>query len=107
MRVLRYDAYNETVEEKEKAEKEAEESKKRLEELEARQEIIQANTASVFRALIAETGAKPQVELITWNTDKGSEGLLKAAEIARAENQAREKEHQQRHHNLNNRCLVI
>lgn len=108
--VLSYDAYNETIEEKEKAAKEAEESKKRLEELEAKQEILQANAASVLRALMAaEMGAKPpQVEIITWNSNKeGSEGLFKAAEIARAENQKREKEHQEKHHNPNNRRLVI
>ena len=90
-------------------EKEAEESKKRLEELEAKQEILQANAASVLRALMAaEMGAKPQVEIITWNPDKeGSEALFKAAAIARAKNQKREREHQQRHHDLNDRRLVI
>jgi hypothetical protein len=36
------------------------------------------------------------------NAREGSEGLFKAAEIARAENQKRESEHQQqRHHDLN------
>jgi hypothetical protein len=76
---------------------EAEESKKRLEELEAKQEILQANTASVLRALMAaEIGAKPQqVEIIAWNAkEEGSEGLFKAAAMARARNEAREKEHQ-------------
>jgi integrase len=106
--VLSYDAYNETKEEKEKAAKEAEESKKRLEELEAKQEILQANAASVLRALMAaEMGAKPQVEIITWNPDKeGSEALFNAAAIARAENQKREREHQQRRHNPNNSHLI-
>ncbi len=108
--VLSYDAYNETVEEKEKAAKEAEETKRRLEELAAKQEILQANAASVLRALMAaEMGAKPpQVEIITWNADKeGSEGLFKAAAIARDENQKREREHQQRHHELYDRPLAI
>jgi hypothetical protein len=109
--VLSYDAYNETIEEKEKAAKEAEETKKRLEELAAKQEILQENSASILRALMAaEMGAKPpQVEIITWNTDKeGSEVLFKAAEIARAENQKREREQQQRHHHdLNNRRIDV
>jgi hypothetical protein len=86
-------------------EREAEETKKRLEELAAKQEILQANAASMLRALMAaEMGAKsPKVEIITWNADKGSEGLFEAAEIARAENQKREIEHQQRQHELNQR----
>jgi hypothetical protein len=69
--------------------KKQEESKKRLEELEAKQEIFQANSTSVFRALMAaEAGIKPsEVEIIAWNSDKGSDALFKAAEIARAENQ--------------------
>jgi hypothetical protein len=97
--ILKFDHYKETT-------KEAEESKKRLEELEAKQEILQANSASVLRALMAaEVGIKPlpQVQLITLNADKGSEGLFAAAEIARAENQKREREHQQRHQELNQR----
>jgi hypothetical protein len=48
--VLSFDAFNEAIEEKERTAKEAEESKKRLEELEAKQEILQANTASVLHA---------------------------------------------------------
>jgi hypothetical protein len=98
--VLTLDSYTETK-------NEAEETKKRVEELAAKQEILQANSASILRALMAaaEAGVKPpQVEIITWNTDKeGSEGLFKAADIARAENQKREIEHQQRHHELNQR----
>jgi hypothetical protein len=48
--------------------------------------------------MAAETGIKPQqVEIITWNADKGSEGLFEAAEIARAENQKREKQHLEYH----------
>ena len=107
--VLSFDAFNEAIEEKSKAAREAEETKKRLEELAAKQEILQANAASVLRALVgAEMGAKPQVEIITWNADKeGSEGLFRAAELARAENQKREREHHQRHHDLNDRRLVI
>ncbi len=90
-------------------EKEAEESKKKMQELEAKQEILQANAANVLGTLMAaEMGAKPpRLEIITWNSDKGSEGLFKAAEITRAKNQARERDHQQRHHNPNNRRLVI
>jgi integrase len=82
---------------------ETEESKKKLQVLEAKQEILQANTASVLRALMAtEMGAKPQqVEIIAWNAKEegGSEGLFKAAAMARARNEARENEHQQRYHN--------
>ncbi len=77
--VLSYDAYNEKTEEKEKAAKEAEETKKRLEELAAKQEILQANAASILRALMTAevTGAKPRVEIITWKEDKeGSEAPL-------------------------------
>jgi hypothetical protein len=45
---------------------------------------------------LVTAGAKPRVEIITWNEDKeGSEALFKAAAIARAENQKREREHQQ------------
>lgn len=51
--VLSYDAYNETIEEKEKAAKEAEETKKRLEELAAKQEISDANSRSMLDALMA------------------------------------------------------
>jgi hypothetical protein len=92
--VLSFDAFNEAIEEKEKAAKEAEESKKKMKEIEAKQEILQANAASVLRALMAaEMGAKPKVEIITWNAKEGSEALFKAAGIARAENQKREKEH--------------
>jgi hypothetical protein len=86
--VLSYDAHNETIEEKEKAVKEAEESKKKMKEIEAKQEILQANAASFLKALMAaEMGARPKIEIITWNTEEGSKGLFKAAEIARAENQ--------------------
>lgn len=109
--VLSYDAYNETIEEKEKAAKEAEETKKRLEELAAKQEILQANAASILRALMTAevTRAKPRVEIITWNEEKeGSEAVFKAAAIARAKNQKGGREHQhQRHHGLNDRRLVI
>jgi integrase len=98
--VLSYDAFNDTIEEKARVAKEAEESKKKLEELKAKQEILQANTASVLHALMAaEMGIKsPPVKIIAWNVNEGSEGLLKAAAIARAENEAREKKHQQKHH---------
>jgi integrase len=73
---------------------EAEESKKKMKELEAKQEILQANSASFLKALMAaELGLKPKVEMITWNAGDGSEALFKAAGIARAENQKREKEH--------------
>jgi integrase len=89
--------------------KDAEESKNKIKELAAKQEILQANAASILRALMAaEMGAKPKVEIISWNAKEGSEGLFKAAAIARAENQKREREHQQqRHHDLNERQLVI
>ena len=83
---------------------EAEASKKKMQELEAKQEILQANSASFLRALTSvEVGGKPKVEIITWNATDGSETLFKAAEIARAENRKREREHQQRHHELNQR----
>jgi Asp-tRNA(Asn)/Glu-tRNA(Gln) amidotransferase C subunit len=100
--VLTLDAYTDTK-------NEAEETKKKLEELEAKQEILQANAANVFRALMREDMKvkSPPVEIITWNAKEGSEGLFKAAAIARAENQKREMEHQQRHHDLNNRRPVI
>jgi hypothetical protein len=92
-----------TIEQLQTKLKEAEESKKRLEKLEAQHEILQANTASVLNALTAaEMGVKqPTIKIITWRSDKGEEepdGLFEAAAIARAENEAREKEHQQRHH---------
>ena len=89
--------------------KEAEESKNKNKELEAKQEIFQANSASILRALMAAEmgGAKPKVEIITWDEASGSEGLFKAAEIARAENLKIKKEHQNRHRNPNDRRLVI
>jgi integrase/recombinase XerD len=98
--VLSFDAFNEAIEEKARTAKEAEESKKRLEELEAKQEILQANAASVLNALMAtEMGIKsPEVKIITWRSDEGQEGLFEAAAIARAENEAREKKHKQMHH---------
>jgi len=40
----------------------------------------------------------PEVKIIAWRSDEGQEGLFEAAAIARAENEAREKEHQQKHH---------
>ena len=93
--VLSFDAFNEAIEEKEKTAKEAEESKKKMKELEAKQEIFQANSASILRALMAvEMGAKPKVEIISWNAKDGPEGLFAAAEMARAENQKRERHHQ-------------
>jgi integrase len=96
--VLTFDAFNEAIEEKEKTAKEAEESKKKMQELEAKQEILQANSASVLRALMAtEVGIKPQVEIITWDAKDGSEGLFAAAEIARGENDKRKKQHQEYH----------
>ena len=71
--VLSFDAFNEAIEEKARTAKEAEESKKRLEELEAKQEILQANTASVLNALVgAEMGVKlPQAKIIAWRSDEG------------------------------------
>ena len=99
--VLSFDAFNEASEEKARTAKEAEESKKRLEELEAKHEILQANSASVLNALMAiEMGIKsPEVKIITWSSDdEGHKSLLEAAAIARAENEAREKEHKQKHH---------
>ena len=80
--------------------KEAEESKKRLEELKSKHEILQANTASVLNALMAtQMGIKsPEVKIIAWRSDEGQESLFEAAAIARAENEAREKKHQQKHH---------
>jgi integrase len=100
--VLSFDTFNEAIEEKANAAREAEESKKKLQELEAKQEILQANAASVFRALMAaEMGVKqPRVEIIGWNEKEGSEALFKTAEIAKAENEKRDKEHRQRHYDL-------
>jgi integrase len=101
---------------------EAEESKKKMKELEAKQEILQANAANILRALMAAEvrggEAKPpapssssspthRVEIITWNADQGSEALFAAAELARVENQKREREHQQRHHDPNDRRLAV
>jgi integrase len=76
------------------------EKDKRLTELEAKYEILQANSASVLNALMAaEMGVKsPEVKLIGWNLKDGQEGLLEAAAMAKAENEAREKKHQQSHH---------
>jgi len=91
----------EQVKEKDEATaKEAEQTKQELAELKAKQEILQANTASVLNALMAtEMGVKsPEVKIITWRSDEGQESLFDAAAIARAENEAREKEHQQKHH---------
>jgi hypothetical protein len=85
------------MQEKEKTAKEAEESKKRLEDLEAKHDILQANTASVLKALMAaEMGIKPPpVKIIAWGSDEEHKGLFEAAAIARAENEVREKEHKQ------------
>jgi hypothetical protein len=88
-----------TIEQLQAPLKEAEESKKRLEELEAKHVILQANTASVLNALMAaEMGIKlPPAKIIAWRSDEGHEGLFEAAAIARAENEAREKKHKQKH----------
>ena len=51
--------------------------------------------------MAAEEGVKAQVEIITYDTKDGTEGLFAAAEMARAENQKRDREHQQRHRELN------
>ena len=98
--VLSFDAFNEAIEEKEKSAREAEQTKRELAELKAKQDILQANTASVLNALMAaEMGIKsPGVKIIAWRSGEGQEGLFEAAAIARAENEAREKEHQRRHH---------
>jgi integrase len=84
----------------EKVKQETDNMKKELAELKAKHEILQANSASVLNTLMAiEMGIKsPQVKFITWRSDKGEEELFDAAAIARAENEAREKEHQRRHH---------
>ena len=96
--MLSFDTFNEAIEEKEKTAKEAEESKKKMQELEAKQEILQANSASMLRALMAaEEGVKAQVEIITYDAKDGTEGLFAAAEMARAENQKRERHHQEYH----------
>jgi hypothetical protein len=89
-----------TIEQLQAQLKDAEESKKRLEELEAKYEILQANTASVLKALMAtEMGIKsPEMKIIAWRSDEGQEGLFEAAAIARAENEAREKKHNEKHH---------
>jgi integrase len=91
--ILTLDAYTDTI-------NEANETRRKLEEVQAKQEILQANTASVLNALMAaEMGIKsPEVKIIAWRSDEGQEGLFEAAAIARAENEAREKEHQQKHH---------
>jgi hypothetical protein len=88
-----------TIEQLQAQLKDAEGSKKRVEELEAKQEILQANTTSVLNALMAaELGIKsPEVKIIAWRSDEGQEGLLEAGAIARAENEAREKKHKQKH----------
>jgi hypothetical protein len=72
--------------------------------------MLQANAASVLRALMLkdmEIKQPPPVEIITYKAEEGSEGLFKAAAIARAENEKKEKEHQRRHHDLHHRRLVI
>jgi hypothetical protein len=93
------------LEDKEKeaqAAREAAETKNKMKELAAQQEILQANSASFFSALMAaEVGLKPKVQIITWDKASGPEALFAAAEKARAENQKSEREHQQRHHELN------
>ena len=82
-------------------EKEAEETRKKLAELEARQEIMQANSASQLEALMAaEAGVKPRVEIITYKSEDGLEGLLKAAELAREKNQKRKEAYLQRQRGL-------
>ena len=98
--VLSFDAFNEAIEEKEKSAREAEQTKRELAELKAKQDILQANTASVLNALMAtQMGIKsPEVKIIAWRSEEGQAGLIEAAAIARAENEAREKEHQQKHY---------
>jgi hypothetical protein len=88
--VLTFDGYNETK-------NESEQTKKEFEELKAKMEILQANSSNVFEHL---KGMKRRgsVQIIAWNEESGSEGLFKAAAIARARNEAREKEHQRRYH---------
>jgi site-specific recombinase XerC len=87
-----------------KKEIEAEETKKKLKELEARQQISDANSKSMLDALMAaQAGVKAKVEIITWHAEDGLEGLFAATEIARAENQKRQKEHQRRHKELQQR----
>jgi hypothetical protein len=85
--------------EKEKAD---EETKKEIAQLRAQQEIMQANYASQFEALMAtEVGIKnPKVEIITYRAEDGPEGLLKAAELARAKNQKRQEEYHQRQRDI-------
>jgi hypothetical protein len=80
------------------AAREAEETKKEIEEIKAKMEIFQANVSSYFRTLLPYTGSTQcrrrrlePVEIIAWNEEEsGSEGLFKAAAIARARNEARE-----------------
>jgi hypothetical protein len=46
--------------------------------------------------MAAEVGMKPKVEIITYRAEDGSEGLLKAAELAKIKNQKRQEEYNQR-----------
>ena len=88
--ILKFDHYKATT-------KESEETKKEIAQLRAEQEIIKANAASYVEALMAaEVGMKPKVEIITYRAEDGSEGLLKAAELAKIKNQKRQEEYNQR-----------
>jgi integrase/recombinase XerD len=102
---LTIDAFNEAIEEKAKAAKEAEQRTKEFEEMKAKMEILQANVSSYLRASLPYTGSprrqEEPLQIIAWNEESGSEGLFKAAAIARAKNEAREKEHQRRYHRHN------
>jgi hypothetical protein len=88
----------------EKALHESEQRAKEFEELKAKMEILQANFSSYLRASLPYTGSprRPQepLQIIACNEESGSEGLFKAAAIARARNEAREKEHQEWHDKL-------
>ena len=87
-----------------KAVKEDEQRTKKFEELKAKMEILQANFSSYLRASFPYTGSprRPQepLQIRAWNEESGSEGLFKAAAIARARNEAGEKKHQEWHDKL-------
>lgn len=108
--VLSFDVFNQVTSEAEQSKREIaelkmkqqEESKEKMKEFEilnAKMEIFQANAASLFNALMArdDFGVKTPATIITWRADEGPESLLKAAELARTENEKRERQHKEYH----------
>jgi hypothetical protein len=55
--------------------------------------------------MAAEVGMKPKVEIITYRAEDGSEGLLKAAELAKAKNQKRQEAYNQRQRGIEEQLL--